>query len=182
MLIMWPISGWEEKVIRWIYYPLSKKTSDYAQDVINVFERNLKIIDLKMYKNQTSNAALKKIKADLECIGFDVESGKKQTEKIQVPVLFGVNGVVEKYFEADAYNKNKKWVLEVEAGRAFTNYQFLKDLFHASVMYDVQYLYIAVRNDYRGRDDFLKIKQFFDTMYASNRFSIPLEGILLIGY
>jgi len=30
--------------------------------------------------------------------------------------------------------------LEVEAGRAYTNYQFLKDLFQACMMHDVQYL------------------------------------------
>ncbi|WP_336774145.1 hypothetical protein [Paenibacillus sp. MMO-58] len=40
-------------------------------------------------------------------------------------------------FEADAYNKEFETVLEIEAGRAATNYQFLKDLFQACMMNSV---------------------------------------------
>ena len=49
-------------------------------------------------------------------------------------------------------------------------------------MHGVDYLGIAVRNDYRNRDDFLKIKSFFDTLYASEKKEKDLLGILLIGY
>lgn len=41
---------------------------------------------------------------------------------------------------------------------------------------------IAVRNDYRGEDDFAKVCTFFDAIYASGRLGIPLSGILIIGY
>ena len=44
-----------------------------------------------------------------------MESGKKAAEKIHVPVLFGRNGAVEKAFNADAWNKPQRMVLEVEA-------------------------------------------------------------------
>jgi hypothetical protein len=47
-----------------------------------------------------------------------VETGKKASEKILVPVLFGLNGRQEKSFEADAYYKSKGFIVEVEAGRA----------------------------------------------------------------
>jgi hypothetical protein len=50
------------------------------------------------------------------------------TQKIHVPVLFGANGKVEKSFDADAYSPKAGFVLEVEAGRAVANNQFLKDL------------------------------------------------------
>jgi hypothetical protein len=41
-----------------------------------------------------------------------------------VPVLFGRDGKLEKFFEVDAYREDTGAVLEVEAGRTVTNYQF----------------------------------------------------------
>lgn len=103
-------------------------------------------------------------------------------DKIRVPVLFGLNGEAERSFDADAYNKITKTVIEVEAGRAVTNYQFLKDLFETCVMYDVEYLVIAVRKNYRGNPDFEKVISFFNTLYSSQRLQLPLNGVLVIGY
>ena len=98
-------------------------------------------------------------------------------------MLFGQNGAVEKYFEADAYLIDKGFVLEVEAGRGFANNQFLKDLFQACMMHNVDYLGIAVRNIYReSSKDFEKVIQYFETLFASNRLELPLKGILIIGY
>ena len=51
-------------------------------------------------------------------------------------------------------------VLEVEAGRAFDNNQFLKDIFQACMMDDVVHLAISVRNSYRGSDDFERLRIF----------------------
>ena len=73
-------------------------------------------------------------------------------------------------------------MIEVEAGRAVTNYQFLKDLFEATVMVDVDYLGIAVRNVYKRAKDFETVYSFLDTLHASERLKLPLKGILLIGY
>ena len=89
---------------------------------------------------------------------------------------------MEQRFDADAYNEEKGIVVEVEAGRAVTNYQFLKDLFEACVMSDVNYLVIAVRNEYRNSLDFEKVITFFNTLYTSNRLQLPLKGVLIIGY
>lgn len=49
-------------------------------------------------------------------------------------------------------------------------------------MSDVDKLCIAVRNEYRGVDDFSKVCTFFDSLYASGRLGIPLSGLLIIGY
>lgn len=48
-------------------------------------------------------------------------------------------------------------------------------------------LCIAVCNEYKyGTNqhsfDFKKVTEFFDAMYMSNRVSIPLKGILIVGY
>ena len=102
--------------------------------------------------------------------------------KIKMPVLYGECGKPSLHFEADAFNPNNNIVIEVEAGRAVTNYQFLKDFFESCCMDDADYLCIAVRLLYRKNDDYKKVCEFFDAMYASNKFSIPLKGILIIGY
>ena len=103
-------------------------------------------------------------------------------DKIYVPVLFGENGTVLKHFEADAYHKEKHIVIEVEAGRAVTNYQFLKDYFEACMMQNVDFLCIAVRMKYRTSNDYEKVKTFFETLFLSQRITTELKGILIIGY
>jgi hypothetical protein len=115
-------------------------------------------------------------------LGLRVERSKKIGEGVRVPVLFGRNGSLEKYFMADALNENSRTVVEVEAGRAVANNQFLKDLFQACMMHGVDYLAVAVRIIYHGSPDFEKVCTFFDTLYASRRLTLPLRGILVIGY
>ena len=50
------------------------------------------------------------------------------------------------------------------------------------MMFDVEYLVVAVRNHYRKKDDFTHVFTFLETLYISNRLHLPLKGILLIGY
>lgn len=83
---------------------------------------------------------------------------------------------------ADAVSGDGKIVIEVEAGRATENNQFLKDIFQACMMHGVEYLVIVVRNVYRGHKDFDIIHTFLETLYVSNRLTLPLSGILLVGY
>jgi hypothetical protein len=128
----------------------------------------------------SSNEVLSVVSKDLLDKGYKVELSKK--EKINVPVLYGVSNSVEKSFDVDAYNQEKRFVIEVEAGRALLNNQFLKDLFQACVMVDVDYLAIAVRKVYKEQKDFETITKFFETLYASDKLTLPLKGILLIGY
>lgn len=97
-------------------------------------------------------------------------------------MLFGRNGNLEKSFDADGVNLTTKTVIEVEAGRGVTNYQFLKDLFQACMMQDIEVLIIAIRNNYKGNSDFETVVTFFDTLYVSGRLTLPLKRILIIGY
>ncbi|MCR5861018.1 hypothetical protein LRS05_02150 [Flavobacterium sp. J372] len=125
---------------------------------------------------------MERLRPHLEELRFTVESGKSNLQKISVPVLFGYNNNIDKSFNADAVSHDGKIVIEVEAGRAVANNQFLKDIFQACMMFEVEYLIVAVRNDYRGGDDFQKIFNFLETLYISNRLKLPLKGILLVGY
>ena len=63
-----------------------------------------------------------------------------------------------------------------------TNNQFLKDLFQACMMHNVEHLAISVRNVYRTSNDFERVIRFFDTLYASDRIKLPLARVLIIGY
>ena len=95
-----------------------------------------------------------------------MEKSKKKKDKIAIPGLFGIGGKVEKKFEADAYSSKNSTIIEVEAGRAVVNFQFLKDLFEAIMMQGVDYLVIAVRTIYRRKKDFDYVKLFFESLYG----------------
>lgn len=168
-------------MINWQYYPRSDYPSEKLLKVIDVFEKNKNRID-SFSKKLVSNDVLNLICPNLNKMGFRVETGKKAKQKIRVPVLFGRNGKLQRYFDADAHHPKERVVLEVEAGRAVTNYQFLKDLFQACVMKDVDYFIIAVRNIYLKNKDFEKVTSFFEILYASGKLNLPLKGILVIGY
>jgi hypothetical protein len=168
-------------MINWQFFPKSKIIPEHLIDVLAVFEKTEELISSESFKHG-SNEVLEHTRHGLELINYKVEKSKKSNDKIKVPVLFGPNGKLEKYFDADGYNEITKTVIEVEAGRAVTNYQFLKDLFQACMMYEVDYLVIAVRKIYSGNPDFQNVITFFDTLYASGRLQLPLQGILIIGY
>ena len=168
-------------MINWMYYPKTKKADSLSVDVVQQFEAIANNIASDNY-DHSSNTVLEIVRQRLEKLGFIVEKGKKDEEKIHVPVLYGMNGHTQLAFDADAYHPGGKYVIEVEAGRAVVNYQFLKDFFEACTMSDAEYLCIAVRNTYKNRKDFEKVCNFFDVLFLSNRLGIPLKGILIIGY
>lgn len=168
-------------MINWQFFPKSRIIPNQLRAVVQVFEDNGEVISSESH-NYGSNDILEKICRNLETLNFLVEKSKKSIDKIKVPVLFGPNGKLEKYFDADGYNTETKTVIEVEAGRAVTNYQFLKDLFQTCMMFEVDFLIVAVRKSYRGNPDFQNVITFFDTLYASGRLTLPLRGILIIGY
>tara|TARA_B100001971_G_scaffold84647_1_gene78092 strand:- start:200258 stop:200782 length:525 start_codon:yes stop_codon:yes gene_type:complete len=171
--------------INWISFPLNSSPSDMGLKIIKVFNNSIE--DIRSPENTLkSDEVLKILRKDLEKLNFKVECGKKTTQKVTVPVLFGQQGKVIKSFEADAYNESLGYVIEVEAGRGVRNHQFLKDLFQACLMKDTNELCIAVRNIYESSNakyrDFNSVKTFFETLYTSNRLQLPLKRILIIGY
>ncbi|VWD33714.1 hypothetical protein BLA50215_04864 [Burkholderia lata] len=172
-------------MLNWAYFPRSDKATPLALAVVNAF--NASHVDISSAEHTLpSDGVLARVAPHLAKLGFAVETGKKTVEKIRVPVLYGNNGRVSKAFEADAHHVDGKFIVEVEAGRAVVNNQFLKDLFQACMMDDVDYLAIAVRNAYVAagvkNPDFDRVITFFETLYASNRMRLPLRGILVIGY
>lgn len=168
-------------MLRYQLFPRSVGLTLEIQKIIQCFESVYEQIDAS--KNTLiSDEVLKILRPYLEELNYDVERGKARSQKIPVPVLFGQNNNIDKHFDADALSADGRIVIEVEAGRAYRNNQFLKDIFQACMMFGVEYLVIAVRNEYKGTDDFMKIYTFLETLYISSRLTLPLKGIVLIGY
>lgn len=165
-------------MINYQYFPKNCALPEHLHRVVSIFQQQADEIDSER-THLKSNEVLSVVAPFLKEIGYKTEP---IDGKIKVPVLFGRNGKIDKFFDADGYNPNAKTVIEIEAGRAYSNNQFLKDLFQACAMDETDYLIIAVRNLYRNNPDFEKIFQFFETMYLSERLILPLKGILLIGY
>ena len=86
-------------MINWQYFPKSSATPQHMQSIVSVFEKHNNEIDSEKH-TYDSNGVLEIIRNDLEKNGYEVETSKKKEGKIHVPVLFGMNGKLDKYFEA----------------------------------------------------------------------------------
>ena len=175
--------------IRFQFYPKNKKLPKHLETLIlEGFKKNHDKISSDE-NTLHSNEVLSTIRSSLLKLGYKVESGKSDKQKIPMPVLFGENGKIEKRFFPDAFSEEYKTVIEVEAGQAVENNRFLKDFFECCIMVDIEYCVIAARSKYSfgqktkmTKDHYAIILKFFDTMYASGRLGIPLKGLLIIGY
>jgi hypothetical protein len=172
-------------MIEWQYYPKSDPLPTHLKAMLSVFQESVSSIASVSNgepSSLSSDSVLSILAEPLLSMGYQVETSKRAQDKISVPVLFGRNGVIEKAFEADAYHSGNRTVLEVEAGRAVVNNAVLKDLFEACMMHDIDYAAIAVRRLYMKSRDFDIVNGWFETLYVSKRLSLPLKGLLLIGY
>jgi hypothetical protein len=167
--------------IDWQSYPQTRPLPQHLGDVVRVFEAAHAVIGSGR-ATLKSNAVLKALSAGLTDIGYEVESGSTRAEKVHVPVLFGRRNSILKAFEVDAWSVEHGTVIEVEAGAAVANNRFLKDLFEACVMPGVDYTVIAVRLRYRDQNDFSRVCAYIDSLYASDRLTLFLRGVLIIGY
>lgn len=165
----------------WQLFPRSARPVEGVSHVIEAFSQHFSSMDSSIHSLE-SDAVLKLVAPTLREFGFQVEAGKTASEKIHVPVLFGENGRIEKSFNADGFHPEQGIVLEVEAGRAVDNNQWMKDLFQACMMQDAMHLVIAVRQSYRGSNDFAKVKVLLDTLYSSQRLHLPLKSVAILGY
>ena len=91
--------------IEWQYYPKSDKATESLLDLLKVFEAHEHEISSGSY-SLPSNSVLALLAPDLRAAGYRVELGKKSGERVHVPVLFGRNGKLEKYFDAFVYVAN----------------------------------------------------------------------------
>ena len=171
----------------WQYFPRFAPAPQHLIDTVTAFERVSNQISTP-HNQLSSNEVLDAVADGLESLAYKVERGKTRAEKIYRPVLYGKDGAIDKAFEVDAWQESTGTIVEVEAGRAVINHQFLKDFFEACVIQDAKFLVIAVCKAYKPAslktpsNDFEIVATFMDTMFASGRLQIPLEGIMIVGY
>ena len=99
------------------FFPRSVGLTEPITAVVECFRSAEKEIGSASHK-LSSDGVLKVVRPYLEAIGYRVEAGKNRDQKIKVPVLFGLNNTIDKFFDADAVSEDGRIVVEIEAGRA----------------------------------------------------------------
>lgn len=169
-----------------IHFPRTEPPPSYTGNIVSVFENHLEEIGtLEQQDGLRSDEVLSALRPDLKDIGFDVEEGKKEDEKIKRPVFFGEGGEPTLKYEVDAYHEEWNCGLEVEAGRACQGNAIYRDLIQAMVMVRVDVLALAIPNLYKWKSgsnpDFEKTKSVAEALYGHSRVELPY-GLFLIGY
>lgn len=171
--------------VRWQVYPTSQRPPQLIRDIAAVFEAQSETVGTPPNRVD-SDTVLKAVAPGLRSLGFKVEASK--SDKISVPLHYGVNGKPGKTYSVDAWHPDHGAVIEVEAGSAVDARKLYQDLFEAIAMPDVRFLCIAVQNAYHPErrkeafDDFERGKKILDGLFASGRMVLPIEAIALLGY
>ena len=169
---------------RWRHYPLWRTPGSWVAEIVGVVlaaKQEISSID----KHLESNRVLTSLRPALEGIGFDVE---KRGAKLPRPVLYGDEGKVSKQFNVDAYRFSDGTALEVEAGSAVYNNRAVLDLVKFALSMDVQRGAILVPQKYvtpkqSWTDPYPEAVKYFDSIFANpERLSLPLEGLVLVGF
>jgi hypothetical protein len=175
----------------WDYFPRNARPPEWVDlFVANVRAAELSISTVEHKTGLDSDGVLQQLAAGLRELGFAVESGKKASERIRRPVLFGSNGHAEVSYEIDAFHDAYGIVVEVEAGRGARGNATYRDIIRTSLIVDAQYLALLLPVAYRhisgGRDvtvrAYKECADLLSALYASQRLPLPFRGVLLVGY
>ena len=167
--------------IDWIKFPRSHRISEPGLSIIQVFQDCENQIDSSEHQHN-SDRVLLELTPGLSSLGYEVETGKSQVDKVSIPVLYGKNGKPTKSYDVDAYNREMRYIVEVEAGAGVANNRFLVDLVKACTMSEVDRVCIAVRNQYGKAKDFNTVTNYLESIYVSGRLVLPLDEVLIVGY
>jgi hypothetical protein len=174
----------------WIFYPTESRPPEWVRELVAVVEAQEPVIASTTNDGLDSNTVLDTLRPGLLALGYEVESGKKQHEKLRRPVLYGPQGSEVVTYEVDGVHDELGIVLEVEAGRAVLSNAIYRDLIRASLIVGVRFLALGVMLEYRSRSggkvvttrSFDATRNQLDAIYASRRLQLPFEGVLLFGY
>lgn len=177
---------------RHYFFPRTRESPKVLQGVVAAFDAHQAEIATDIIpKGLASDQVLRVISPELKNLGFEVEAGKRASQKIKVPVLFGEGGGIDLHYEMDAFHHELGCGLEIEAGRAVSGGNAIyRDLFQAIVMPRVRTLIVAVPLLYRsnarlakgkGEPCYEKCVSIADTLYSHQRVSMPFE-LGIVGY
>lgn len=182
---MLPVSS-----IRFATFPSTKPPPTIAFQAVGAFrEQEALIASVGREQGMKSNDVLAAVAPKLIEIGFHVELGKLNDQRIRRPVFFGENGQPTVEYSIDAFHPATGCGLEVEAGRAWMSNAIYRDLIQALVMVDVNHLVLAVANEYRFRSgakivtnpDYQRVVEVARALYGHSRIQMPY-GLTVVGY
>ena len=175
----------------WDYFPRNARPPEWIEPFIaNVRAAGQSISTVERKTGLDSDRVLQELAGGLRELGFEVESGKKASERIRRPVLFGRNGHAEVSFEIDAFHEAHGIVLEVGAGRGARGNATYRDIIRTSLIVDAKYLALLLPVYYRHTSGAreVSVRAYEDcaylvsALYASQRLTLPFRGVLLVGY
>lgn len=172
--------------VRFTSFPRTQSPPNFARRIVAVFQKHEPSICTRtLAKGLTSDAVLAMVCSDLQAIGFTVELGKNQADKIRRPVFFGENGEPGLQYEIDAFHDGWKCGLEIEAGRGGMGNALYRDLIQALVMVELEVLVLAVANTYKYSGsvsrDYDKTVAVADALYGHSRIKMPYQ-LVVVGY
>lgn len=170
--------------------PSFSQPSRWVAEFVDAVADSRTLLDSTEVTGLTSDDALRALSGRLQELGYQVETGKKASEKIRRPVLFGEDGIERVSYEIDAFHDDLGIAVEVEAGRGARGNAVYRDLIRTSLIVGARFLVLGVMNEYHhmsgGREvvvhSFDEARELLDAVFASGRLQLPFEGVLLYGY
>ena len=171
----------------WSYFPRRTAAPGWVEEFVGTISDSRSDIESYLHDRLDSDAVLAALRSKLEESGWQVETGKKDADKISRPVLFGDGGVSKVNYEIDGWHPIHKVVLEIESGRGWQGNAFFRDLIRTSLIQGADYLAVGLRTSYsyasvKNQNDFIKARDQMDAIFASGRLQLPFEGILVFGW
>lgn len=179
-----------KSTIRFSTFPRTEPPPQHVFSLARLFGQHETAIATRLLdKGLKSDEILRHMAADLQALGFEVETGKHKGEKIERPVFYGENGLPTLNYQIDAYHSEWRVGLEIEAGRAWMGNAVYRDLIQAAVMVGIDVLVLAVPNTYKymsgGRAsasrDYDNTVAVADALYGHSRIHMPYR-LAVIGY
>ncbi len=176
--------------VRFTSFPRTEPPQPFVDDVVAVFQQNEPTIStVQLKKGLTSDQVLSVLRDQLTDLGFEVEQGKKASQKIKRPVFFGEGGRPELQYEVDAFHPEFRCGLEIEAGRAVMGNAIYRDLVQALVMVNVDHLILAVPLTYKYEtkkkpavsQDYAATVAVANSLYGHSRIRMPYT-LTVLGY
>ena len=172
----------------WAWFPRQDAAPVWVSDLVACMAASRSAIDSRTHKGMTSDDVVSALRDGLGELGWEVESGKRVSQKIHRPVLFGDHGSVRVKQEIDGWHPELRIVMEIESGRGWMGNAVYRDLVRASLVADAEFLVLGVRQFYEygkkdaSRNDFEATRDLLDSIYASGRLGLPFRGILVLGW
>lgn len=176
--------------VRYSTFPRTEKPPGFIEAIVRVFNRHSDTIaTARPQKGLRGDDVLAVLRADLVHLGFDVEAGKREADKIKRPVFFGENQRPSLQYEVDAWHPKWQVGLEIEAGRAWMSNAIYRDLIQALIMVEMDYLIVAVPREYhhqaggkpRISKDYERTVSVADALYGHSRIAMPFS-LCVVGY